>query len=159
MWSEFTTVEHTVVYRSRTQQRRPVLVSIVDSISACHAEDRGSIRRRGGFFFATAKRLAYARALPWKLPMKPMRRSRLTKWWIANCIWKVLLSRKCLQCVCKRLFYACLAWVFVAFSSLTSRVHQHVAFQTLRDIESFWEAIGPKLWKASFLPSLPFRAW
>ena len=29
---------------------QPLLVSIVDSISACHAEDRGSIPRRGGKF-------------------------------------------------------------------------------------------------------------
>ena len=32
----------------------PILVSIVDSISACHAEDRGSIPRRGELSFLPA---------------------------------------------------------------------------------------------------------
>lgn len=38
-----------------------LLVSIVDSISACHAEDRGSIPRRGGIFFKTLNSLPHLR--------------------------------------------------------------------------------------------------
>ena len=34
-------------------RRQPVLVSIVVSIPACHAGDRGSIPRLGGRFFST----------------------------------------------------------------------------------------------------------
>lgn len=49
-----------------------VLVSIVDSISACHAEDRGSIPRRGGSFSQNNPLMQPGRCAP----AHPLRRFR-----------------------------------------------------------------------------------